>query len=58
MTSIELNWQGETKLQMLFDDVIRYILLRSRWIESDMRLEPRYGADFSRWVKKAAIIGR
>ncbi len=41
--------QKAPQLSAIFDDVIRYKLLKSRWMESDLRLEPRYGADFCRY---------
>jgi hypothetical protein len=40
--------QAEPRIVAMFDDVIRYKLLKSRWMETDLRLEPRYGADFCR----------
>lgn len=39
---------AEPRLQLIFDEVIRYKLMKSRWIEIDLRFEPRYGVDFCR----------
>ena len=41
--------QSETRMGVMFDEVIRYKLLKNRWVETDLRLEPRYGADFCRY---------
>ena len=38
----------EKLLQKLFDGVIMSKLLRSRWTQTDLHFEPRYGADFCR----------
>ena len=40
---------AEPKLQQIFDEVIRYKLMRSRWTEIDLRFEPRYGASCCRF---------
>ena len=45
-------YQRVPQLLAVFDQVIRYKLLKSRWMESDLRLEPRYGADFCRYGRK------
>ena len=38
------------KLQEIFEETVRYKLLKSRWMETDLRVEPRYGVDFCRVV--------
>ena len=42
--------QGCPQTQQLLDEVVRYKMLNSRWMESDLRLEPRYGADKCRVI--------
>lgn len=34
----------------MLDEVVHYKLLKDRWIEADLYMEPRYGSDFCRHV--------
>ena len=42
--------QSETRIQAILDEVIQYKLLKDRWMETDMYIEPRYGADYCRCI--------
>ena len=42
--------QSCPRMQELLDDVVQYQMLKNRWTESDLRLEPRYGAEFCRVI--------
>ncbi|ELU01037.1 hypothetical protein CAPTEDRAFT_167175 [Capitella teleta] len=48
--------QAEPRIAQMFDEVIRYKLLKNRWMEIDLRLEPRYGADFCRVAVYTAYL--
>ncbi len=41
--------QSDVRLRELLDSIMRLKLLRSRWMEYDLRLEPRAGSDISRY---------
>lgn len=43
--------------QMLafLDEVVHYKLLKDRWIEADLHMEPRYGSDFCRYVWQCLV---
>ena len=34
----------------MLDEVVHYKLLKDRWMEADLYMEPRYGSDFCRHV--------
>lgn len=40
--------QSEPQIKAVVDEVIQYKLLKDRWIETDLYVEPRYGADYCR----------
>ena len=42
--------QVETRMQPIFEEVLRYKLLKSRWQETDLPLDPRYGANYCRYA--------
>lgn len=39
----------------LLDEVVHYKLLKDRWIEADLYMEPRYGSDFCRHVWQCLV---
>lgn len=39
---------ADPRVLSLLDEVVHYKLLRNRWMETDLYMEPRYGADFCR----------
>jgi BTB And C-terminal Kelch len=40
--------QSEPRVQTILDEVVHYKLLKNRWMETDLYMEPRYGAEFCR----------
>lgn len=40
--------KSEPQIMAIVDEVIQYKLLKDRWIETDLYVEPRYGADYCR----------
>jgi len=39
----------------LLDEVVHYKLLKDRWVEADLYMEPRYGSDFCRHVWQCLV---
>jgi len=39
----------------MLDEVVHYKLLKDRWMEADLYMEPRYGSDFCRHVLRCLI---
>lgn len=48
--------QTEPRIQAVLDEVIQYKLLKDRWMETDLYVEPRYGADYCRVIVYTAYL--
>ena len=48
----------DKRLQKLLDDVLMYMLLPTRWAETELNFTPRHGADISRVVVHTTGTGR
>ena len=42
--------QANQQVLAMLNEVVHYKLLKDRWMEADMYMEPRYGSDFCRHV--------
>ena len=42
--------QANQQVVRMLDEVVHYKLLKDRWVEADLYMEPRYGSDFCRHV--------
>jgi len=46
---------SEPRVQIILDEVVHYKLLKNRWMETDLYMEPRYGADFCRFIPTVVL---